>query len=198
MRIISGELRGRPLVAPPGRVTRPTSARARGALFEIIAGDLEGARVADLFAGTGALGLEALSRGAATVDFYESGRSALLALRKNVGTLGVATRCRVVPQSLPDGLTAGEPYSLAFIDAPWREGLELKVARRLVTVGRLAPDGLLVVECPRSEPLEPSMWDELGLTLEDRRTYGDTELRFYRRPSSNEDRALADASLPPV
>ncbi len=182
MRIISGNLKGRTLVAPTGRTTRPTAAVARGALFEILQNVLEDARLADLFAGTGSLGLEALSRGARSVDFYENDRHALNALRTNIDTLGVGKQCRVFPQALPDALVRGEPYDLILVDPPWREGHELRIARRIMAAGRLAADGLLVIENPRSEPLEQQVWDELGLTLDDRRTYGDTELRFYRRP----------------
>ena len=183
MRIISGNLKGRTLVAPTGRVTRPTAAVARGALFEIVQNELDDARLADLFAGTGSLGLEALSRGARSVDFYENDRHARNALRTNIDALGVGKRCRVFPQALPETLVRGEPYDIILVDPPWREGHELRIARRIMAAGRLAADGLLVVENPRSEPLEQNLWDDLGLTLDDRRTYGDTELRFYRRPA---------------
>lgn len=179
MRIIAGRFRGRSLDAPSGRQTRPTSALARGALFEILRDRLDEARVADLFAGTGALGLEALSRGARRVDFYENGRAALAVLRKNIHALGVGRETRVITGALPDTLGAGDPYDLVLVDAPWREGHELKVAARLVARQRIARDGLLVIESPRSEPLESSAYADLGLVLEDRRHYGDTELRFF-------------------
>lgn len=179
MRIIAGTFRGRLLQAPTGRETRPTSARARGALFEILRERLDGARVADLFAGTGALGLEALSRGAASVDFYESHRHALIALRTNIEQLGVGRAARVIAAPLPEALGAGPRYQIAFMDPPWREGHELRVARRLMNRDRLEPDGLLIVESPRAEPLEEALWQELGLHMTDRRTYGDTDLRFY-------------------
>ena len=197
MRIIAGEFKGRLLDAPTGRTTRPTSARARGALFEILTArwhqdsdspstslgpGLANARVADFFAGTGALGLESLSRGAASVDFYESSRHALTALRHNIDALGVAKRVRVVNTPLPDALTRGAPYDIVLVDPPWREGHELRIARKLAAVQRLHRDGVLVIECPRSEPLETNLWEELGFVLDDRRSYGDTELRFYRYP----------------
>jgi 16S rRNA (guanine966-N2)-methyltransferase len=200
MRIIAGEFKGRLLEAPTGRTTRPTSARARGALFEILGPLLEGARVADLFAGTGALGLESLSRGASTVDFYESSRQAQAALRKNIATLGVFPRTRVLTTPLPESLVRGPPYDIVVVDPPWREGHELRVARRLITAQRLAPTGVLVIECPRSEPLETALWTELGLTLDDRRNYGDTELRFYRHSanigSADEAPTASDESDP--
>lgn len=195
MRIIAGEFRGRLLSAPTGRTTRPTSARARGALFEILGASLRDAYVADLFAGTGALGLESLSRGARRVDFYESSKSALAALRKNIDALGVREKTRVLSSPLPESLTRGDPYDLVLIDPPWREGHELRVARQLATAQRLHRDGTLIVECPRSEPLESPLWQELGFELDDRRTYGDTELRFYRYPATTSPiRDMTDAS----
>lgn len=200
MRIIAGEFKGRLLEAPTGRTTRPTSARARGALFEILGPLLEGAHVADLFAGTGALGLESLSRGASKVDFYESSRQAQAVLRKNIATLGVGSRTRVLTTPLPESLVRGPPYDIVVVDPPWREGHELRIARRLVTQQRLATSGVLVIECPRSEALETALWAELGLTLDDRRNYGDTELRFYRLAahigSTEEDPTASDRSDP--
>ena len=184
MRIIAGRFRGRSLVAPHGLETRPTSALARGALFEILRHRIEGARVADLFAGTGALGLEALSRGARKVDFYESGRPALMTLRKNITTLGVGNETRVIQGGLPDTIGAGEPYDLLLMDPPWRDGHELRVASRLVARNRIAKGGLLVIESPRTEPLDEASFANLGLTFDDRRAYGDTELRFFVREPS--------------
>ncbi len=181
MRIIAGRFRGRVLAAPSGLDTRPTSALARGALFEILRGALEGAYVADLFAGTGALGLEALSRGARRVDFYESHRRALAVLQKNIAALGASAQARVISGQLPDSLGVGEPYDLILMDPPWRLGHELKVAARIVARQRLRPGGTLVIESPRAEPLAEATFAELGLTLDDRRRYGDTELRFFAR-----------------
>jgi 16S rRNA (guanine966-N2)-methyltransferase len=194
MRIIAGEFKGRLLEAPSGRTTRPTSARARGALFEILGPALPGARVADLFAGTGALGLEGLSRGASSVDFYESSRAALTVLRRNVDMLGAGPRCRIIATQLPEALVRGTPYDIVLVDPPWREGHELRIARKLATLQRLHRDGVLVIECPRSEPLEAPVWEELGLSLADRRNYGDTELRFYRYPPAM-DRATSDVAF---
>jgi len=184
MRIIAGRFRGRALAVPAGLATRPTSGRARGALLEILRSRLAGARVADLFAGTGALGLEALSRGAARVDFYESHRPAIAALQKNITQLGVGAQTRVSAGQLPSSLGSGEPYDLALMDPPWRCGHALTVAARLTGRDRLASDGLLVIECPRSEALDEPAFAALGLLLEDRRAYGDTELRFFVRAAA--------------
>lgn len=197
MRVLAGRFRGRSLVAPNGLVTRPTSALARGALFEILRGRLDGARIADLFAGTGALGLEALSRGAKRVDFYESSRPALLALRKNIATLGTGDETRIIQGALPDSLGMGDPYDLLLMDPPWREGHELRVAARLVARKRIATGGILVIESPRTDPLDESMYAALGLTLDDRRKYGDTELRFFlREPSPPETLPAGPEDLP--
>ncbi len=184
MRIIAGRFRGRTLAVPTGMTTRPTSAVARGALFEILRDELEGMRVADLFAGTGALGLEALSRGARRVDFYESFRPALEVLKKNIASIGVGSETRIIKGELPDSLGSGEAYDLILMDPPWRLGHELRVASRIVARQRLATGGLLVVESPRTDPLDESTFADLGLTLDDRRTYGDTELRFFLRAPS--------------
>ncbi|MCC6625231.1 MAG: 16S rRNA (guanine(966)-N(2))-methyltransferase RsmD [Deltaproteobacteria bacterium] len=179
MRITAGRFRGRALEAPRGMATRPTGARARTALFDTLAPRLEGARVADLFAGTGALGLEALSRGAAHVDFYESARPALDALRRNIATLGVADATTVVTGALPGAIRPGAPYDLILVDPPWRQGHERAVAERLVLTGRLGPESRLVIEADRRDPLDEAAWRGFGLVLVDRRSYGDTEMRFF-------------------
>lgn len=192
MRIIAGRFRGRTLAVPTGLTTRPTSAVARGALFEILRDELEGVRVADMFAGTGALGLEALSRGAKRVDFYESLRPALDALKKNIASIGVASETRVIQGELPESLGSGEPYDLILMDPPWRLGHELRVAARIVARNRLRKGGMLVIESPRTDPLEESTFADLGLTLDDRRNYGDTELRFFLREPSPPEALPAD------
>lgn len=179
MRILGGAFRGRAIAAPKGLATRPTGARARAAMFDILAPVLEGAAVADLFAGTGALGLEAISRGAASVDFYEDSRPALEALRANISTLG-ATTARVIGGSLPSSLREGPAYDLVFMDPPWRKDLELSVAQRLVRSARLAESGTLIVEAAKGDPFDEAAWIALGLVLDDRRAYGDTEVRFFR------------------
>lgn len=180
MRIIGGRFRGRSLSAPRGMATRPTGARARVALFDTLAPYLEGANVGDLFAGTGALGLEALSRGAARVDFYEQARPALEALRANIALLEVATSTLVVSGLLPQSVREGAPYDLVFMDPPWRQSLELPVAERLVRSGRMSSESLLVVEAARRDPWDEPAWQRAGLVLDDQRTYGDTEMRFFR------------------
>ena len=167
MRIIAGEFRGRALKAPPDRKTRPTSDRVREAWFSILAGELPGAAVLDLFAGSGALGLEALSRGASRVDFVEVSKSSLLALRANVAALDVESRVGIHRE---DALAFVErldarAYDLVLADPPYRTD----AAARLVTRFRQRPFArLLVVEHPaRTE-----------LPGDETRRYGDTALTF--------------------
>lgn len=167
MRIIAGEFRGRSLKAPPDRKARPTSDRVREAWFSILGGELRGAAVLDLFAGSGALGLEALSRGASRVDFVEVSKSSLTALRANVAALDVESRVRI---HRGDALAFVErldarAYDLVLADPPYRTD----AAAQLVTLFRQRPFArLLVVEHPaRTE-----------LPGDETRRYGDTALTF--------------------
>lgn len=169
MRIIAGEFRGRALKAPPDRRARPTADRVREAWFSILGAELQGATVLDLFAGSGALGLEALSRGAARVDFVEVSQSSLLALRANIAALDVESRVRV---HRGDALRFvqrldAHAYDLVLADPPYRTD----AAARLVTRFRERPFGrLLVVEHPaRNE-----------IAGDETRRYGDTALTFCR------------------
>jgi 16S rRNA (guanine966-N2)-methyltransferase len=184
MRITGGTLRSRALKAPKGLATRPTTDRVREALFGILtsAGALEGARVLDLYAGTGALALEALSRGAATAVLVESAREALAALRANVTALGLEDRARVVAgdvakaiRRLPD---AG-PFDLVFADPPWAmvdEGHGAAVLSALARSAGIATDGRVVLEhSARTAP-----FDVDGLVRLETRKYGDTALTFYK------------------
>lgn len=184
MRIVAGRFRGRTLVAPSGAKTRPTSALVRGALFDILGDGLDGAYAADLFAGTGALGLEALSRGARRVDLYESHRPALFALRRNLEALAVRSETAVVSGPLPDSIGAGTPYDLVFIDPPWRMDHEQKAVERLVSRRRLAPSARIIIESAKDHALDPTRFVKLGLALDDARVYGDTVLHFFSAPAA--------------
>lgn len=183
MRIVAGRLGGRRIEAPSGRDTRPTSERVREAVFSVLGGEVVGADVADLFAGTGALGLEALSRGARRVDFFESGRQGSAALRRNIAALGVAGESRVVTAPLPRGLGGG-PWTLVFVDPPWGRGLGEAAIDRLLAAGLLAPDGLVVFEERARGLPEASRWGPAGLIEVDRRRYGDTEIALLRLGST--------------
>ena len=175
--MIGGELRGRRLVAPPGPEVRPTSDRVREAIFDILfsRGGVEGAQVVDLFAGSGALGIEALSRGAAAATFVDSSTAALAAVRANLATLHLAGEVLALSarRFLATAREGGRQYDLVFIDPPYRQaralGPELSAALPLV----LDPEARVVVESDRRAPLEL----ELPLTLE--RRYGDTLIRIH-------------------
>ena len=177
LKITGGELRGRNLRTPPGLETRPTAAKVRQALFNILAERVAGAVVADLYAGGGTLGIEALSRGAASCLFVEQRRQALGALRENLASLGLGARARVVATDAgrAGGWLAGlAPLDLVLADPPYGQGQVARLAALLAAGGLLAPQGLMVIEhSPRERP--PLL---AGLALADRRAYGQTELSF--------------------
>jgi 16S rRNA (guanine966-N2)-methyltransferase len=158
MRIVAGEWRGRILTAPPGSSTRPTADRVRQALFDMLMhapwggrDAIEGAQVLDVFAGTGAFGLEALSRGAAHATFIELNRAALDVLRANIAACRAQDRSTVLAF---DALATppGEPTSVVFLDPPYRQDLVPRALARLRDVRRLAPNALLIAETARDEP----------------------------------------------
>jgi len=175
VRVVAGRFGGRRLTAPGGRGTRPTSDRVREALFAIL-GDVEGLRVLDLFAGSGALGIEALSRGAASAVFVERSARAAHAVRTNLAALGVdAPVVRADARAvLRDARARADAYDLVFLDPPYREaaawGRELSTALE----GVLAPGARVVSESDRRAPLD------LALPLADERRYGDTLIRIHR------------------
>ncbi len=158
MRIIAGRWKGRALVAPPGLATRPTSDRARQAIFDQLwhapwAGRdmLEGATVLDGFAGTGAMGLEALSRGAARGFFMEQDRAALTALRTNITACKAGDACRVIAGDVTGPPIAAAPCSLVFLDPPYGKGLVPRTLAALQAKGWIAPGALIIAETGRDE-----------------------------------------------
>ena len=175
MRIIAGDWRGRPVVAPEGRSTRPTSDRAREGLFSMLAsriGSFEGLQAADLFAGTGALGLEALSRGAAHCTFVETDRAALETLRTNVARLGGAPRSDVRAQGV-EHVTL-PPCDLVLMDPPYGAGLAQPALDRAVS--SLAPGGWLSLEVHGEAIATPA-----GLEADAERRFGKATLLLFRR-----------------
>ena len=164
---------GRTLRAPAGRGVRPTTDRVREATFARL-GALGGARVLDLYAGTGALGIEALSRGAANVVFVERARASLDALRRNLAALGLGESVRIVARDVAAAVAdlgrAGELFDLVLLDPPYETGEDERTLRAVVTARILAPGALLVVERSRRHALPPIS----GLALQDERRYGDT------------------------
>ncbi len=179
MRIIAGRHRGRRLQAPPGLATRPTSDRAREALLGILehgTPPLAGCRFLDLFAGTGAVGLEAASRGAEAVLLVENDPAAVVAIRKNIEHLGEAGRVRLLVADASRLGPAREPFDIVFLDPPWRSGLARPALEALLTGGWIAREGRLVVELAAAEPFEPPE----GLAVERERRYGRTRFLFLR------------------
>ena len=173
MRVIAGEFRGRRIKAPAGPAVRPTSDRAREALFSIL-GDVSGAEVCDLFCGTGALGIEALSRGARHVVMVDDDTSPAQA---NVDALNISERVNLTRQDAFEYLaSATATFDLILCDPPYT--LAARVARDLekLVPARLREGGRLVTESPARTPME------LNLTLEDDRTYGEASLRIWSAP----------------
>jgi 16S rRNA (guanine966-N2)-methyltransferase len=185
MRIVGGSHRGRRLAAPPGAAVRPTSDRAREALFNILthggwaAGGIPFADqpVLDAFAGTGAFGLEALSRGAAEAFFIEDERAALIALRRNIAALGESERCRVVAGDATRPPRAPAACAVAFVDPPYGQGLAATALEALAAAGWFAPGALVVAELGVREAVTPPA----GFARLDERIYGAARLVFLRR-----------------
>src|SRR3954464_7909892 len=179
MRLVGGRLRGRVLAAPRSQTIRPTADRLREALFNILLhgyGDpLTGARVLDLFAGTGALGLEALSRGAVFALFIDEGAEARALLRENVATLGLGGSTRLFRRDAtkPGEAHPIEPFSLAFLDPPYGHELAEKALVSASAGGWLPPDALIVVEETAGAFKAPDGFAEI-----ERRKYDDTEFVF--------------------
>jgi 16S rRNA (guanine966-N2)-methyltransferase len=178
MRVVGGELGGRPIAAPRGRATRPTSERAREAIFSILA-DVGGARVLDLFAGSGALGIEALSRGAVNATFVDSSAAAAAAIERNLASLGLRERARVmrcdVRIALRGAARSADAYDLVFIDPPYAAAGELATLLDAALPALLAPRARVLSESDRREPLK------LSLPLLGERRYGDTIIAIHQQ-----------------
>lgn len=192
MRVIAGALGGRTLVAPKGHTTRPTSDRVREALFSML-GDVTNAEVLDLYAGTGALGIEALSRGAARVVFVENARSALDALRRNLETLNLRQVTNVMTSPVAKavrGLTANHRFDLVLVDPPYVDlDNAVKVIATLVRAGHCAENVRVVLE-HASRDSGPEIE---GLDFEMTRRYGDTSVSFYvGRMGASDPKAQSD------
>jgi 16S rRNA (guanine966-N2)-methyltransferase len=185
MRIVGGKFRGHAIAGPTTPDTRPTSDRVRESIFNILTHGisdfaLDDARVMDLFAGTGALGLEALSRGARFCLFVEEGTEARGLIRRNADGCGVIGQCKIWRRDATDlGPSAPQsPYTLIFVDPPYGKGLGEKALDSLVAGGWLAPKAIVVLE----EAEKTKVKDTESLTLIDERNYGDTQLRIYQAP----------------
>lgn len=182
MRVIAGSAGGRPLVAPRGRDTRPTSDRVREALFSSLQTRVPGARLADLYAGSGALGIEALSRGASSVTFVEKARAARRAIEDNLRVTGLGEDAILIPGDVRTALLGGlpgGPFDVVLLDPPYAiETEDLAEVLRLV-VDAVTSGGLIVVEGSVHRP--PPRWPE-DVLVGDPRRYGDTLLHTATRP----------------
>ena len=179
MRVVGGRLKGRNLASPSSRDIRPTADRLRESVFNILMHAYD-ARVLDLFAGTGALGIEASSRGAKFTLFVDNGAEARALLRNNVETLGLGGVTKVYRRDATDLGPAHpvEPFSLVFLDPPYGKGYAEKALASLRDGGWLAPGALLVVEeAKAAQFVTPEGYEEL-----ERRAYDDTEFVFLRKP----------------
>src|SRR5580700_47800 len=182
MRIVGGRLGGRTLAAPKSQNVRPTSDRLRESLFNILAhgyGDpITGARVLDLFAGTGALGLEAMSRGASFALLIDDGAEARALMRQNVEALGLGGVTRIFRRDATrlGAVHPNAPFGLVFLDPPYRKGLAEKSLTSLRDGGWLAPDALVMVE----EAADAGFAAPQGFAEIERRRYDDTEFTFLR------------------
>src|SRR5690606_15389948 len=184
MRIVGGKFKGRAIAAPEGRDTRPTSDRARESLFNVLAHaawspGLEGRRVLDLFAGSGALGLEAMSRGAAFALFVETESAARGAIRDNIEALGLFGNTRIHRRDATDlgvkpaGL--GDPFDMVFLDPPYGKGLGERALVRLGDGGWITPDALITLEVGADEAPQLEAFETL-----DERSYGAAKVFFLK------------------
>lgn len=178
MRIVAGAWRGRPLDAPPGQGTRPTADRVRETLFSMLAsrlGSFEGLRVVDLFAGSGALGLEALSRGAAFAAFVETDSAAAAVIRHNIERLEAGDRTRMFGGSAL-ALPSSEPFDVIFADPPYAAGSGTTVVEAVTKAGWLAPGGWMSVETSRDDAVDGGAFE-----IDTSRVVGRARLTLLRR-----------------
>lgn len=188
MRVISGSARGRRLLTPKNDRIRPTADRVKESLFNILtvlAGNFSGFRVLDVFAGTGNLGIEALSRGAAEAVFIDENREAVLLVKKNLELAGFADKGKVLQKEALAALKSLErtdgPFSLVFLDPPYRKGLSGQVLEFLAASALIGENSVIVVETAAKEELPETIGT---LRKFDRRVYGDTAIAFFMLKNS--------------
>lgn len=185
MRIVAGTAKGRALAGPrpTSKHIRPTADRVRETLFNVLGQFLDGQAVLDLYAGTGALGLEAVSRGAGRAVLVDQDREALSLCRQNTDFLGFGAQVEIVSQPVDRALGAlgrrGERFELVFADPPYAARVVETVLEGVTGAGLLTPGAMVVVEHDKREPAPEA---HAGLTREDQRRFGDTLVSFYRAP----------------
>jgi len=179
MRIISGTSKGRRLATPKSQNIRPTSDRVKESIFNILGGEVEGKVVLDLFAGTGNLGMEALSRGAKKALFVEKGRQAVKLIQRNLSQFGMNGQSEILPKDVSRAIgilkQRGESFDLILMDPPYEKGLIQKTLMKLYLYKIYHEDSILVIEHDRREPI-PKMLE--GWTLIRQRRIGDTMISF--------------------
>jgi 16S rRNA (guanine966-N2)-methyltransferase len=188
MRVIGGERKGRRLLVPKGQAVRPTAARVKESLFNILPHDFTGMKVLDLFAGTGNLSIEALSRGAAKAVLVDTSTRSATTIRENLRRLGLTAGTEVwvapAPRALKSLAKRGEIFDMIFLDPPYDHGL-VEPSLKLLARGALLSDtGTVVAEHSAREAVSPR-YD--SLVLNDQRRYGDTLLSFFKRDTKNPD-----------
>jgi 16S rRNA (guanine966-N2)-methyltransferase len=177
MRIVAGQWRGRTLVAPEGAATRPTGDRVRETLFSMLAsrlGSFDALRVADIYAGSGALGLEAMSRGAAFACFVDNDARAIVAIRKNIERLGAAARTRVLSRGA-ESLPPEQPFDLVFADAPYSSGSGTAALRQILAARWAVAGAWIAIETERGDRVDPQ-----GCTVETERDVGRARITLLR------------------
>jgi len=181
MRVISGQAKGRVLLGPKSDRIRPALDKIKGAIFNIlwnILGNIEGAKVLDLFAGTGSIGIEAISRGASEAVFVDEGTEALQLIRKNLVLCRFENRGKIIRLPIPRQLSRLKnqgPFQLIFVDPPYDKDLVNPTLRAINKEKILAPDGIIIVEHSPRELIE-----EVGLSIIDSRKYGQTLISFLK------------------
>lgn len=183
VRVIAGSAKGRKLLTPEGMGTRPTIDRLKEALFGMIQFEVPGAEFLDLFAGSGGIGIEALSRGAAHLDSVEQEAKALSCIRTNLKTLRMEAKARVWPMPVEKALSRlraeGRTFDMIFMDPPYQKGWEDKIASLISEYGLLKPEGMLIVESSSATSVSAQ-----GLELFKEKTYKTTRFSFFRLASS--------------
>lgn len=180
MRVIGGSKKGHPLKAPSGTNTRPTTDRVREAIFNVLQTRITDARILDVFAGSGGMSMEALSRGACFADLYEKDRKAVAAIRQNIAFLGFAEKSKLwIGDALHFLSQNSQQYDIIFLDPPYYQGLYEQSVATILQRQLLAEDGILVVETSAKNGQQLSAEVLRQLQLKKSVTYGDTKIEYY-------------------
>jgi len=195
MRVISGKSKGRRLIAPKGRAVRPTADRIKESLFNILSRDFTGMRVLELFAGTGNVSIEALSRGAASALLVDASERSGRIIRENLRRLDLSDRAQLwvmpVDRALRSLAKQGQTFDLVFLDPPYDQNLVGRSLEMLGSLNPLLPGAIVVAEHSVREPVKSSY---ASLSLNDQRRYGDTLLSFFTDAAASDSVVQGDSS----